>query len=275
MAVDARSISLQPVRRNIYLYFRMLGQQVKSILAYQADFVVMVFAAMLTQFAGFVFIWTIFQRIPNINGWTFWEVVTMYALIFITEGVGSLFFEGTWTLGWMIWSGQFDQVLVRPISPILQVVTQRVGFNGLGNIVTGFVLIGIAVANVPVQWTPGRLLMLVILIASASAIRVGLNLATAATGFWFRNPWSMVPMFVHQMGELAKYPITIYSLAVQAIIVVAVPFAFVSFFPTAFIFEVEAFSVVGLLTPLVAIYCLIMAVVIFRVGMRRYESSGH
>jgi ABC-2 type transport system permease protein len=263
------------VRRGFYLYFRMLGQQMKSILAYEADFVVLMISAVIVQVAGFIFIWTIFQRIPDINGWTFWQVVTMYALIFITEGVGSLFFEGTWMLGYMIWSGQFDQVLVRPVSPILQVMAGRVGFNGLGNLVMGFTLIGLAVINVPVEWTPVRVLMLVVLVASAATIRVALNLATAASGFWFRNPWSMVPMFVHQLGELAKYPITIYSVAVQALVVVAVPFAFVSFFPTAFIFGVDPFSPIGLLTPLIAVYCMIMAVVVFRVGMRRYESSGH
>ena len=31
----------------------------------------------------------------------------------------------------------------------------------------------------------------------------------------------------------------------------------------------------GLLTPLVAVYCLFMAVTIFRIGLRRYESTGH
>jgi ABC-2 type transport system permease protein len=266
---------LRPVRRGIYLYFRLLGQQMKSILAYQADFVVLLFSAVVVQFAGFLFIWTIFQRIPSINGWTFWQVVTMYALIFITEGVGSLFFEGTWMLGWLVWSGQFDQMLVRPVSPIIQVIAYRVGFNGLGNIVTGFTLIGLGIANSSVQWSAGRVLMLVVLVASAATIRVALNLGTAASGFWIRNPWSMVPMFVHQLGELAKYPITIYSLGVQALIVVAIPFAFVSFFPTAFIFGLDAWSLPALLTPLVAVYCLFVAVSIFRRGMRNYESSGH
>ena len=32
--------------------------------------------AFLVQIAGFAFIWTVFQRIPSINGWTFWQVVT-------------------------------------------------------------------------------------------------------------------------------------------------------------------------------------------------------
>ncbi|HEX7491859.1 MAG TPA: ABC-2 family transporter protein [Candidatus Limnocylindrales bacterium] len=269
------SPSLRPIRRGIYLYFRLLGQQMKSILAYEADFVVLIFAAVLTQMAGFIFIWTIFQRIPDINGWTFWQVVTMYALVYITEGVASLFFEGTWWLGYLVWSGDFDKILVKPVSPIIQVITTKVGFNGVGNLVTGFTLMGIAVANVPVHWTPGRALMVAILVVSAATIRVAVNLATASTGFFFRNPWSMVPMFVHQLAELAKYPITIYSAAIQALVVVAVPFAFISFFPTAYIFEVDAFSPAGLLTPLVALYCVVLAVWLFRRGLGRYESSGH
>jgi ABC-2 type transport system permease protein len=247
----------------------------KAILAYEADFAVMLVSAVIVQIAGFLFIWTIFQRIPDINGWTMWQVVMMYALVFVTEGVGSLFFEGTWRLSELVYNGKFDQILVRPVSPIVQVLAGAVGFNGLGNIVTGTVLIVIGVLNTPIEWTPGRLLMLVILIASAATIRVAINLGSAASAFWVKAPWSMVPMFVHQLGEFAKYPITIYSVAVQALIVIAVPFAFVSFFPTAFIFGVDAWSIQGFLTPLVAIYCVLMAVWLFRVGLRRYESTGH
>jgi len=262
-------------RRVLYLYFRCLGQQMKAIMAYEADFIVLMLSAVLVQLAGFAVIWAIFQRIPSVNGWTFWQVVMMYALIYVTEGVGSLFFEGTWRLSSQVYTGQFDQILLRPVSPIVQVLAGAVGFNGLGNLVTGFGLIAIAVANSPVPWTPLRAMLLVILIASASAIRVAINLGSAASTFWIRSPWSMVPMFVHRLGDFAKYPITIYSAGVQALIVVAVPFAFVSFFPTAWVFGVDAWWTIGLLTPLVALYSIAMAVWLFRTGLRRYESSGH
>ena len=272
VAVAAR---LRPARRLVYIYFRCLGQQMKAILAYEADFAILLFSAVLVQIVGFAFIWAIFQRIPSVNGWTFWQVVMMYALIYVTEGVGSLFFEGTWRVSQLVYDGQFDQMLLRPISPIVQVLAGAVGFNGLGNIVTGMVLIGISMANSPIEWTPGRLVMFAILLVSASTIRVAINLGSAASAFWIRTPWSLVPTFVHQLGDFAKYPITIYSLGVQALIVVAVPFAFISFFPTAYVFGMEAWSLAGLLTPLVALYCLFIAVVLFRIGLRRYESTGH
>ena len=272
VAVAAR---LRPARRLVYIYFRCLGQQMKAILAYEADFAILMFSAVLVQIVGFAFIWAIFQRIPSVNGWTFWQVVMMYALIYVTEGVGSLFFEGTWRVSQLVYDGQFDQMLLRPISPIVQVLAGAVGFNGLGNIVTGMVLIGISMANSPIEWTPGRLVMFAILLVSTSTIRVAINLGSAASAFWIRTPWSLVPTFVHQLGDFAKYPITIYSLGVQALIVVAVPFAFISFFPTAYVFGMEAWSLAGLLTPLVALYCLFIAVVLFRIGLRHYESTGH
>jgi ABC-2 type transport system permease protein len=271
----AAATRLRAARRLVYIYFRCLGQQMKAILAYEADFAILMFSAALVQLVGFAFIWAIFQRIPSVNGWTFWQVVMMYALIFVTEGVGSLFFEGTWRVSQLVYTGQFDQILLRPVSPIVQVLAGAVGYNGLGNIATGMTLIVIAMANAPVQWTPGRLAMFGILLVSASIIRVAINLGSAASAFWVKTPWSMIPVFVHQLGDFAKYPITIYSVGVQALIVIAVPFAFISFFPTAYVFRVEAWSLAGLLTPLVAIYCMAMAVVLFRIGLRRYESTGH
>ncbi len=263
------------IRRPIYLYFRCLGQQMKAIMAYEADFVILMMSAVLVQLSGLAFIWAIFQRIPNINGWTFWEVVFMYALVFVTEGVGSLFFEGTWRLNWMVYSGQFDQILMRPLSPIVQILAGAVGFNGLGNLVTGFALMGIAVANVPIEWTPGRALFVVLLLASASAIRVSINLASSSSSFWVRSPWPMFSFTVHRLSEFAKYPITIYSFVVQLFVTIAVPMAFVSFFPTAVVFGVDAWSVPGLLTPLVALYAMVLAAWLFNTGLKRYESAGH
>src|ERR1035437_1099866 len=270
------SARLRPIRRGIFLYFRLLSPEVKSILAYRADFVVLLISAALVQLVGFAFIWTIFQKIPDINGWTFWQVVMMYALIFVTEGFASFFFEGTWGISYLVYSGEFDQVLVRPVSPVVQVLASRVGFNGIGNIATGGTLMAISLTNAQVDWTPGRIVIVAVLVASAAVIRVSLNLGAAAISFWIKSPsTSMVPMFVHQLGELAKYPITIYWIGVQGLIVLAIPFAFVSFFPAAFIFDVRSYSALGLLTPIVAVYCLWVAVTLFQAGLRQYESTGN
>jgi ABC-2 type transport system permease protein len=48
----------------------------------------------------------------------------------------------------------------------------------------------------------------------------------------------------------------------------------VSFFPASALLDRGEFAWVGWLTPLVAAYCLAMAGLVFRRGLRRYESTG-
>ncbi|KRE21102.1 ABC-2 family transporter protein [Paenibacillus sp. Soil522] len=72
----------------------------------------MVVAAALTQLLGIVFLWAVYSRIPDINGWLFWEVVFIYATIFMSEGFASLFFDGTWRLSGLVNRGDFDTFLL-------------------------------------------------------------------------------------------------------------------------------------------------------------------
>jgi ABC-2 type transport system permease protein len=80
---------------------------------------------------------------------------------------------------------------------------------------------------------------------------------------------------MHQVGDLARYPITIYAVGVRVAIGVVIPFAFASFFPVAVLLGRGEESWVGLLTPVVAVYCTLMAAWAFHRGLRRYESAGN
>jgi len=195
---------LRPLRRLVYIYFRCLGQQMKAILAYEADFVILMISAGIVQISGFLFIWTVFARIPNINGWTFWQVVMMYSLIFITEA---------WARSSSRHLAAVAAGLHRRIrsDAAASGVAHRSGSGRRGRLQRPWQhnhrrhALAVSLGNVNVAWTPGRALMLVILVASAATIRVAINLGTSATAFWIRAPWSMVPFFVHQLGEFAKY----------------------------------------------------------------------
>lgn len=74
------------ISQMLYLYRRLYVQQLKAILEYNKDFYILMCSAALTQVLGFVFLWVIYDRIPDIQGWQFWEVTFMYAMIFLTEG---------------------------------------------------------------------------------------------------------------------------------------------------------------------------------------------
>jgi len=263
------------IRRAIWLYRRCLGAQIRSTMEYESDFWLLAATAVLSQGVGVIFLWAVFRSIPEINGWRIWDVVLMYSLVVVAEGVGSLFAEGSWSMAWVVNLGLLDAILVRPYSPVLQVLSSQVGMNGLGNLALGFGLLGTSLTHVDVDWSPGRVLFSLVLLLSATLVKLGLNLATACAAFWLRTPTSMFPFSMHTLGELTRFPLTIYSLGVQLFLSLALPFAFMSFYPATAVLGRGVNPWLGALTPLVAVYCCTMGAWIFHRGLRRYESSGH
>jgi ABC-2 type transport system permease protein len=252
-----------------------MSQHVKAILEYQADFWISMVAAMMTQLLGIIFLWVIFERIPSINGWTYWEIAFMYGLVFLSEGISSFFFNGIWVINNLINRGEMDRLLVRPLPTLLQVMTSHFGMNGLGNILIGSIIVIQAAWHVDIRWTWWQLLLAVIFALSGGAIRVAINLVSNSISFWTQGPRNSFPFMIHSISDFTKYPITIYAMGIQLFISIVVPYAFISFYPAAYLFGKEGWSSLGLLTPIVAGIALFISIRVFYRGLKRYESAGN
>ncbi len=257
------------------MYRRCLGAHLRSTLEYERDFWILAVAALLTQGTGLIFLWTVFRSIPEINGWAFWDVALIYSLVVLSEGVAVLVGQGIWSLSMTVNLGNFDALLVRPFSPLLQVLSSQVGMNGLGNLALGGGLLLASLMHIDVPWSPGLVGLGIVLFMGAPFVKIGLNIVTNCAAFWLRTPWSMFAFSMHTFGELARFPITIYGPLVQLVLTLVLPYAFVSYFPASVVLSAGTYPWVGLLTPLVAAYCLFVGARVFRAGVARYESSGH
>jgi ABC-2 type transport system permease protein len=266
---------MSKLRRLVWLYLRSLGAHIRAAMQYEADFWILVVAAMLMQAVGVVFLGAVFARIPRLNGWSFWDVVLIYAMVTIAEGIGSLFFEGTWRLSRRVNLGELDYALVRPYPVVLQVMSSDIGLNGAGNLVTGGILLGLGLAHVDLHWTFATVALTVVLMISAILVKLAISLGTNAAAFWIAGPYNTFAYAMHQVGELARYPITIYATGVRVAIGLLIPFAFVSFFPISALLGRGSWAWLGFLTPLAAAYCVLVTALVFRRGLRRYESTGN
>lgn len=258
-----------------FLYRRMYVQQLKVILEYHKDFYILMASAALTQVLGFVFLWVIYDRIPDINGWLFWEVAFMYAMIFLTEGIASLFFEGTWRMGGLVHRGELDRYLLRPVPVVLQILCTGIGVNGVGNLLIGGVIVWQALTRGEIVWTAAKVGIILLLLITAVIIRVSINLAANSAAFWIRNGTNAFPLMIHSLADLAKYPITLFNQGIRIFISTALPYAFISFYPATYIFDKADWNQLWMLAPVVAVGSALVAYGIFRMGLRRYESAGN
>ncbi|MBD8839083.1 ABC-2 family transporter protein [Paenibacillus sp. FSL K6-4396] len=258
--------------RNLKIYFILLYANLRVLVRFRADFILLILSGSLTQFLGVIFILTIFNRIPSIDGWNLQEILLIYSIVYVIEGLVSIFFDGLWSLTSVVNSGEFDRILLRPVSPMIQIATLGFGSQGIGNSLIGLVLLSYSMIHLDLLSALNILLVIVFIILGV-IIRVSINYCVATISFWTKNG---NPLMIanHSLSEFSKYPMSIYSLPLQALIVV-VPYAFISYVPTVILLQKEGSLIFLSMYPLIIAYSVYCMLRFFGIAIQRYESSGH
>jgi ABC-2 type transport system permease protein len=269
-------MTVASARKHLRLYFKLQLMQLRSTVEYAADFWIGIVGAILLQSTGLVFISALFSQIPQVAGWTVWNIVLLYGLAMVPKGLTELFCDGPWTLRMKVNSGEFDRVLVRPISPALQSATAIVSIHGLGQVMLGAVMmyLGLSRSDATIAWWTVPYLLAVIL---CGAILIGaLNFAINLTGFWEPSAQSALPTMLALMIDFAKFPLDIYNGVIRAAVTVVIPYAFISYFPALVLLDRDSdWKWLGWCTPLATAWTVFATSWLWSKALNRYQGVGH
>ena len=264
------------IRRNARLYLTLQMAQLRAAVEYRADFWIGIVGAMLQQAAGLVFISALFAQIPEVAGWTVWNVAILYGLAMIPKGITELFCDGPWLLRTKVNTGEFDRVLVRPVSPALQSATAIASIHGLGQLVLGLVVLGMGMSRSQLAFDWWTVPFLLLVIASATVMIGALNYIINMIGFWEPSAQSALPTMVALMVDFAKFPLDVFNLVIRGLVTVVVPYAFISYFPALLLLDRDtSWRWLGLVTPLVAALVVAVTAWLWSKALDRYQGVGH
>lgn len=267
---------LAKLLHHLRIYSRLQLLHLQIYLEYEADFWVGIVGAFLRHTTGFVFIWAVFSRVPQIKGWNLWEMLCLYALSIIPLGLVEVFYDGQWRLVPLVSQGEFDRLLIRPISPALQVITQISSIHGFGSVILGIVLLGQAVTHLHLNWRGGEYIFLIATLINSAVLLGSLNFISNCWVFWDPAPNMSFPLLLQNMAEFAKYPLDIYGKLVQTIVTWVLPFAFVSYYPGVILLGKPIEAVwLGYLAPLSGPVTVFITFIIWRKSLARYQGAGH
>ncbi len=245
---------------------------------YPGQIVLEVAVTIALDLANLGLLWFVLQRFGGVGGWTFWDVVVLHAIRTIVWWGYVILAQTGWVEDFIV-HGDLDRFLIRPLPVLLQVLADR-RQNGtrlprlLYN--TGLLFVGAAQAGV--HWTPITLAVLIVLLASGIAVRMGISLALTSISFWtkrFSHPYELVSAVENKFLD---YPLKIFGPAVQLGLTVALPLAFVNYIPASYVLgrtsELLFTPYLYLGGPLVGVASIAIAVGVWRRGLRAYESAG-
>ncbi|MFV0400313.1 MAG: ABC transporter permease [Oscillospiraceae bacterium] len=255
------------------IYFKMKEQYLKTEMEYTFNFWMMVFSGVLMRGLMLAVPFVIYRNIPDIAGWKESEVYLIMALLFLSEGLCNLFFDGIWYIPARVFRGELDIYLSRPVSPLFQVLADEVGLHGLGVVALGLTSMLLSLASMD-RFTLPALLFCLFFIVCGTVIRMSVYLITNSLVFWFESGGtSNIPFTVYSIGEYARYPVTIYPVWMRVILLVVIPFGFIGFVP-ALILRGEHVLLYSLALAAMSALSFLVARTVFYRGIRRYESMG-
>ena len=80
----------------------MQEMNIKSLMYYRADFLMMTFFTLLSQVSNLAVIGIIYTNIPTVGGWSVWEILLLYGYLLFSEGWVNFFFQGSWKIAQMV-----------------------------------------------------------------------------------------------------------------------------------------------------------------------------
>lgn len=255
------------------LYMNYFLTHLKSQMQYKTSFFLTTLGQFITSFSAFLGTYFLMRRFRSADGFTMEEVMISFAVVLMAFSVAECFFRGFDRFSEMLANGEFDRILIRPRSVILQVLGAKIEFSRIGRFLQALVTFAFVLPRCGIVWTPARMGVLVFMILGGSALFAGLFLVGAALCFWTTEGLEVMNIFTDGGKEFGAYPLSVYGPVILRFYTFVVPLAMCQYYPLLWLTGRSADPWYAV-APLCGFLFWIPAYLLWRWGIRRYVSTG-
>ena len=175
---------MRKIKRYARLYRVLVTQFLKTIMQSKVDFLMGLLGFFLTQILGITFLYLVFEQIPDLQGWSFEQLMFIYGFAQIPRGIDHLFTDNIWMIAWQfVVNGKFDQYMLRPMNLFLQVIFEKLQPDALGELLVGSILITISFRKGIVMINGMNILLLIVSVFAGAIIYTAIKLLFASFAF--------------------------------------------------------------------------------------------
>jgi ABC-2 type transport system permease protein len=245
---------------------------------YRLDFMTLVAAHFCITGVEFLAMVGLFQRFGSIRGWLLPEVALLYGMASASLSLANSLASGFDSFGNTIRQGDFDRILVRPRSAVLQVAGEQLTLRRLGRFIQGVLVIIWSLSVLEVSWTPACVLLLPAAILGGACLFYGVFILQATLAFWTIESLEIMNVLSYGGASAAQYPVSIYQGLFRDLLLYLLPLGCMNYFPALALLgrsDPLGFpSWVPWASPLVGVLFLLISLKFFRFGIRHYQSTG-
>jgi len=257
-------------------YWRIYGEFFRSSIQRELEFRANFLAKVLQNATWLIFFVTvllvIYRNTDSVGGWNQGDSTVLAATVFIMTSVMWAFCHSLYEVPEQVRKGTLDFVVVKPIDSQFWVSLRRFRIEQIGSFIAGLILLGYGLTMV--THTPSLMdwLAFLTLCMASFFLYYSLILVLMTFSIYFvriDNLW----VLGETVMDVARFPMSIFSPAIQNVITFWIPFAFLASLPTLQLVRGADWGIVavGLIWTVIA---LIISRAFWRFSLRRYTSAS-
>lgn len=169
-------------------------------------------------------------------------------------------------------SGEFDFVLLKPISPLFFSTLRIVSFSRVSQFLIGVAIFLWALSQVNLDWGPLQIAMIFIIIPLGVTTRYSVGVLINTPVFWFER-MKNIRQLEYTLFSSARYPRIVFPKALQHLLIFVIPTLLVASLPIEVVLG-KASIWWFLVYFIVSLAFLYIARTVFYFGVKQYNSAS-
>jgi ABC-2 type transport system permease protein len=216
-------------------------------------------------------------RFDGVGGMDKFEVLFMLGYVTALTGIVQAFFNfNVAHISRRIGRGQLEHMLIQPLPLSVQLLTEGfIPFSGSSNLLSGLIVMVIAVKSLAFTVTLVWFLHLVLQLLVSTVIILALNYLFSSLAFYAPSQAEEISTYVRNSSHnLSTYPLSGMSMAVQLPLLSVFPAGLLGWFPSLALLAETPLGLPTLYPVMVAFFLVIITGRVFSTGYRHYLTSG-
>ncbi len=255
------------------LYLKYVAMHLRSQMQYKTSFFLTVAGQFISSFSALLGVYFLMDRFHQAGGFSYSEVLLCLAVILMAFSLAECFVRGFDAFSAIIANGEFDRIMVRPRNEILQVLGARIEFSRMGRLLQALCVFAYAVPRSGISWNAARACLLPLMVVAGAFVFAGLFIIYAALCFFTTEGLEFINIFTDGGREFCTYPLSIYGERILKFFTCIVPLALVQYYPLLYLTG-RSENWQHALAPAAACLFLPLSLLLWRVGLRHYKSTG-
>ena len=259
-------------------YAALFGGKARSVASYRTSFAVEVISNLGATVLDVVTVFVLFRATTRIGGFTLAQTLLMTGITAAGFVLADMVVGNIDNLKSYVRMGTLDTVLIRPLGVLPQLVFMDFPLRKILRLAFGLAVFGLAIAANPIDWTAGRVLLVLVTPLVAAVFFGAIFVLTSTVAFWWVESGEIGAGFTYGGRDFTSYPITVYAGWFRRLFAYVLGFAFVAYQPAlALLGRADPLGLpawAGYASPLVALVAALAAALVWRIGVRHYRSTG-